>query len=254
MKDKLYGFIYITTNNINGMKYIGQKKYTSGWKKYLGSGIYIKRAIKKHGEENFTREIIEKCKTKEEADIQEKYWIDYYDAANSSKFYNIALGGDGGWVNCGKSEEEIAAIYEKRSREYPQACGEDAMASILTEEQVLEIVKRLQNNEFNSDISLDYNVSCGTIDDIRHHRTWRHLTENIVFDDISGRKRALVKPVIQYDLDGNYIATYKSAREADKQTGIGYKLISRVCRGKRPYTHGYIFRFKHDIESEITLS
>lgn len=51
------------------------------------------------------------------------------------------------------------------------------------------------------------------------------------------------KKVSQYDLDGNYIATYKSAREAEKQTGIGYKMISRVCNGRRPYTHGYIFKF-----------
>ena len=41
----------------------------------------------------------------------------------------------------------------------------------------------------------------------------------------------------------NYIATYESAREAERQTGIGYKMISRVCRGERPHTHGYIFKF-----------
>jgi hypothetical protein len=52
------------------------------------------------------------------------------------------------------------------------------------------------------------------------------------------------KPVIQYDLDMNFIAEYESAREAEKATGIGYKMISRVCNYKRPYTHGFIFRFK----------
>ena len=64
----MYGFIYITTNLINGMKYVGQKQYDKygRWKSYLGSGIYLKRAINKYGEENFTREIIEECETKEQ--------------------------------------------------------------------------------------------------------------------------------------------------------------------------------------------
>ena len=55
------------------------------------------------------------------------------------------------------------------------------------------------------------------------------------------------KPVIQYDLNMNYISEYESARDAEKATGIGYKMISRVCRGERHSTHGYIFRFKNDL-------
>lgn len=116
--------------------------------------------------------------------------------------------------------------------------------SILTENDVNKIVKRLINNDFNSDIARDFNVSQSTIEDIRHHRTWAYLTEKINFDDISERKRIVgEKSIIQYDLDGNYIAAYSSAREAEKETGIGYKMISRVCNGIRRYTHGYIFKF-----------
>ena len=51
------------------------------------------------------------------------------------------------------------------------------------------------------------------------------------------------KSVLQYDLDGNFIAEYESAREAERQTGIGYKMISRVAKGERPYTHGYVWKF-----------
>ena len=45
----MYGFIYITTNLINGKRYIGQKKYDKEgtWKNYLGSGTYLKRALEK---------------------------------------------------------------------------------------------------------------------------------------------------------------------------------------------------------------
>lgn len=104
----MYGFIYITTNHINGKMYIGQKKYDKNnkWKSYLGSGIALKRAIKKYGESNFSKDIIEECETKETLDEREKYWIDYYNAVESDDFYNIASGGDGGNTIAGYSEEE----------------------------------------------------------------------------------------------------------------------------------------------------
>ncbi|MDD2285627.1 MAG: GIY-YIG nuclease family protein [Paludibacter sp.] len=75
-----YGFIYITTNMINGKKYIGQKKYMKHWENYLGSGVILRNAINKYGRDNFKREIIEDCITKEDLDRKEKYWISFYDS------------------------------------------------------------------------------------------------------------------------------------------------------------------------------
>ena len=112
----MYGFIYITTNHVNGKKYIGQKSYSqSNWKSYLGSGIYLNRAINKYGKENFSKEIIENCETKEMLDEREKYWIDYYDAVESDDFYNIASGGDGGNTIAGYSESEKRNLSAKLS-------------------------------------------------------------------------------------------------------------------------------------------
>lgn len=42
VQNDYYGFIYITTNNVNGKKYIGQKKYYGNHKTYIGSGIALK--------------------------------------------------------------------------------------------------------------------------------------------------------------------------------------------------------------------
>lgn len=55
-----YGFLYITTCLIDGKTYAG-KRTIQGTKTddyYLGSGTYLLNAIKKHGRENFVREII----------------------------------------------------------------------------------------------------------------------------------------------------------------------------------------------------
>lgn len=71
----MYGFIYITTNHVNGKKYIGQKNYDKrgNWKKYLGSGVILAKAIQKYGKENFSKEVVEECESKEQLDEREKY-------------------------------------------------------------------------------------------------------------------------------------------------------------------------------------
>ena len=253
-KEDMYGFIYITTNHINGKKYIGQKRYDNEnrWKSYLGSGIHLKRAIDKYGSENFSKYIIENCDTKEYLDEREKYWIEYYNAVESDEFYNIASGGDGGDTKAGYSEEQFRQSEEFRKERIRESLprGEACSRSKLTEVQVLEIIERLKNNDFIIDIAKDYCVSNETISSIRNHKTWTHLTKDIVFDDISFHKKERAKrtkPVVQYDECGNYIATYKGARVAEQETGISHKLISAVCNGNKRIAHGFIWRFEGDL-------
>ena len=51
--------IYKITNLINGKIYIGQD--SNDRLDYFGSGLLIKRAIKKYGKENFNKQIIPKA-------------------------------------------------------------------------------------------------------------------------------------------------------------------------------------------------
>lgn len=52
------------------------------------------------------------------------------------------------------------------------------------------------------------------------------------------------KSVIQYDLQGNKIATFPSAREAERQTGVKYKGISKCCLNKNKSAGRYIWQFE----------
>jgi len=88
-----YGFIYITTNMKNGKKYIGQKMFKYNWKNYFGSGVYISKAIKKYGKENFSREIIAIAYSKDELNELEIDYIEKHDAINSKNYYNLVGGG-----------------------------------------------------------------------------------------------------------------------------------------------------------------
>lgn len=51
------------------------------------------------------------------------------------------------------------------------------------------------------------------------------------------------KPVVQMDLNGKYIATFKSAREAARALNISYKHISSCCLNKQKTSGGYVWRF-----------
>ncbi|MBO7212369.1 MAG: hypothetical protein J6V44_15385 [Methanobrevibacter sp.] len=93
----MYGYIYMTTNLIDGRKYIGQKKSDKFLhEKYLGSGKILKQAIEAYGKENFKVELLCECESKEELDEMEIYYIKFYYAQTSRKYYNICKGGQAG--------------------------------------------------------------------------------------------------------------------------------------------------------------
>lgn len=106
--------IYETINLINNVRYIGQDSKNNP--DYLGSGLLLKRAIKKYGRENFQKNIIEYCDTKEHLAIREKYWIDKSNAVKSDQYYNIAAGGNGGDCIAGLSEEKYNNLSMLRSK------------------------------------------------------------------------------------------------------------------------------------------
>ena len=111
-----YGFIYLTTNIINGKKYIGQRVFDErcNWKTYLGSGKHFKRAVNKYGRENFSREIVSIAYSKEEINLLEIEFIKNHDAVKSEDYYNLSSGGEGGNAGSHYSEESKLKLSKAR--------------------------------------------------------------------------------------------------------------------------------------------
>lgn len=63
-------------------------------------------------------------------------------------------------------------------------------------------------------------------------------------------EKKTTKAVNQYSLDGKFIASFVSAREADKSTGISYKKISSVVTGKQKTAGGYIWRYSDELQDK----
>jgi hypothetical protein len=87
--------IFKTLNKLNGKFYIGKEHIPKPIEKYFGSGENIKKAVKKHGLENFKKIILESKLTAKQADKLEDKWI-LKTGALGNQGYNMARGGTGG--------------------------------------------------------------------------------------------------------------------------------------------------------------
>ena len=88
----IYFTVYKTTNKIPGQYYIGAHRTENPNDEYLGSGLYLTRAIKKYGRDNFKKEILVYCDNAEEMFLNEYRFVN----VNDPKSYNIKPGGLGG--------------------------------------------------------------------------------------------------------------------------------------------------------------
>lgn len=93
------GYIYLTTNLVNGKKYVGMHKKSYFDTTYKGSGKVLRQAFEKYGWDNFKSEVIEWCETYEDLCDREVYWINKLNAVNSREYYNLGRGGTGWQVS-----------------------------------------------------------------------------------------------------------------------------------------------------------
>lgn len=100
---QFYYLVYKITNLINNKFYIGIHRTTNKNDDYMGSGVNIKRAIKKYGLENFKKEILFECKNAEEMAAKEAEIVTP-EFLKRDDVYNLAKGGYLGWI---KAHEEL---------------------------------------------------------------------------------------------------------------------------------------------------
>lgn len=72
---KFFG-LYKLTNLVNGMMYIGQHVTDNLDDGYMGSGSYLKRAMRKYGIDNFKKEWLMFCEDIDELNYMERVFVD----------------------------------------------------------------------------------------------------------------------------------------------------------------------------------
>ena len=97
------GYIYETTNLINGKKYIGKHKSDKFDKNYYGSGVSFKQDLEKYGKENFKTIVLEEVEDLDILSERETNWIEAANAVRSNKYYNNSYGRENeGWTGVNK--------------------------------------------------------------------------------------------------------------------------------------------------------
>lgn len=88
---KFFG-LYKITNLANGKMYIGQHVTSDLDDGYMGSGLWIKNAVRKYGAENFRKEWLGFYEDQEELNYMERVFVDqtWVDRPDT---YNLQLGG-----------------------------------------------------------------------------------------------------------------------------------------------------------------
>lgn len=125
----MYYIVYQTKNLVNGKTYVGVHKTKNVGDGYMGCGVYsnisgdaLRRkvngnsafpsAVKKHGVNNFEREILSFFDTYEEA-LEEESWIVDERWVKSENNYNVALGGNLGCKGWKMPEAQKKMLSDK---------------------------------------------------------------------------------------------------------------------------------------------
>lgn len=104
--------VYKITCLVNDKIYVGKDTHDNP--KYLGSGVLIKRAVKKYGKDNFKKEILETCNTLEELNVKEKYWLNKLQPFYP-RGYNILNGSTGGDVLTNNPNRDVAIQHMREN-------------------------------------------------------------------------------------------------------------------------------------------
>lgn len=200
MKEHSKGYIYCVTNHKNGKKYVGQtvRCVSWRWKEHLACSfresakdydVSLHKAIRKYGIDAFSIETLETCDAKD-LDSKEVEWI-------------AALGTYGGGYNMTRGGDSNPAYDDKVLLDLWDAgyCCSD--------------IARMSNT----------GMSRGTA-------RMRLLALGVSPDEIQKRKRNAIsesnsKPVYQYGMDGSFIKSHISAREAS--ISLGKKSYANIC-------------------------
>ncbi len=205
------GFIYKITNKVNGKIYVGQTTHPVR-KRWLGhlshartnhekSCTHLHRAIRKYGAKNFTCEVLQEIDNSF-LDEFEKFWIQSYDSAH--KGYNITLGGEG------SMKFTDAEILEKWNEGLTVKQIAKSLGSCKP-----TISERLHALGIDKRILLE--------------RGWEN-----------GAKKNRI-PVYQYDLDGNYLRSFDSIKDANVFIGLKNG-VTPALNGTIQQAGGYLWK------------
>lgn len=233
------------------MKYIGKCIFgrQNNWENYLGSGVYLKRAIQKYGKSNFKRDILFLAMDDNELEEIEEFIIGYHEAPTNEIFYNLkntSLGGDT-ITNHPDREERIArmrvSMTGKRNPMYGVKKSPEMIASVI-EANSKEILVDSVWYPSAAEYSRKTGVGRSTI----HYRLVSSSFPNYQYADSSRTRKVTRKKreSVVVEIDG---IIYKSIYNASSILGISRTTIRKRALDENYPKYRIILKGQTTIES-----
>jgi hypothetical protein len=268
MMRKEVGFmcgIYCIENLINGKKYVGQsiniEERIKHHKAQLNSEIsthhnaHLQNAWDKYGEENFNFYILEEC-TEDELDDKEKYWSEFYKVYDTNSGYALKTAGRGiGSRIISEETRKKMSISSSRYKISELAHIKAIEVNSIPVVQLTLFGECVSCYSSSAEASRTTGINESTINSCCNKDgraksaggfIWMHQVDydNCNKDELYYTNNH-VRPVVQLDKSGVYIAEFESSKEAQiamhKPTSNN---INQCCRGEAMSAYGYIWVFK----------
>ena len=241
-KGEEVGIIYGWYNTKNEKWYIGQTiNPEDRFNRHIHDAIdindnnYFHRALRKYGLDNFVYCVLEENILRDNLNMKEQEWIEYYDSFHSG--YNLTLGGDGvkGVIMTEDVRKRISESSKKRT------------FSTETRKRMSESAKGRSGYWKGKHRSKETKKKLSEKIKGQHYGCWKgkHFSEEHKRKLSEAYKRRTppnIKKVNKYDLNGNFIKKYDCMKDAVKENPKASN-ISAVCKGKRKQAGGFIWKF-----------
>lgn len=213
-----YGFIYETTCLVTGMKYIGSHKRSQNpedpddsW--YLGSGIYFSNALNHYGKDNFVRIILAEANNEEELIQKEEYYLNLYDCANNSVYYNIINSGYRrgieGFVMPEDAREKISLAHRGKhfTESHKLNLSRSLKSRVKSPESIKKMAESLRGRKLPDEVKLQISHS---------------LKERNPMSNPESRKKVAESKLGKIWVHKGEIQTYVSLEDLDSYLSNGY--------------------------------
>jgi group I intron endonuclease len=251
MSNYKYHTVYLTTNLINGKKYLGKHSTNKIDDRYLGSGVLLLKAINKYGRKNFKKETLFVFGLEKDAYKKESELALILKVRTNSNFYNLTDCGEGNnyWQGKKRSPETIQKLIDSH-------IGQKAWNKGLPKEQQPnfgkkpseETCKKIGNSNRGKKVSEE--TIQKLIDSHIGQKAWNKgivgvfkASDETKAKQSRSKKGKGVKPILQFSKDGKFIKEWIGVNYT-REGGFSPSKVSLCCNNKRPHHRGFVWKFK----------
>lgn len=221
--------------------------HKSDLKKNSHHSIKLQRHFNKYGSHDLVFSVIWLC-SRENILEEEQYFIDTLEPYFNS---SLTAGSVEGLKHSAKSIKliSIANTGRKQSEEEKLKRSLSLIGHKHTEEAKIKIsvsTRGVKKSEEGRKKYSEIMLLRWANEEYRNQMSVVHKGKKQSEESIKKRNLKINKPIIQLDLDGNFIKEWESIIATQKD-GFNPSHISQVCKGKRRSTNGFKWKYKDDI-------